>query len=117
MTPAEVAPPGAAYTGIHKVRATATAKNKAFSVDVPAGKKAWAHLCKSHAGVMRRCYIDLADNPFPKLPTPRHHRLKGKRLRDFWEWEVGGGERVRYKAGADGSPVVVYAGPAPSSTH
>lgn len=66
---------------------------------------------------MRRCYIDLADRPFPTLPTPRHHRLKGKRLRDFWEWEVGSGERVRYKRGPDGEPVVVYAGPAPSDTH
>ena len=39
------------------------------------------------------------------------------RLKDFWEWEVGGGERVRYKRGPDGAPVVVYAGPAPSDTH
>ena len=92
MTPAEVAPPGAPYTGLHKVRATSSAK------------KGWAHLCKSHAGVMRRCYIDIADAPFPKLPAPRHHQLKGKKLRDFWEWEVGGGERVRYKVGPTGHP-------------
>ena len=105
MTPAEVAPPGATYKGLHTVRATSS------------GKKGWAHLCQSHPGTMRRCYMDLADRPFPKLATPRHHRLRGRKLRDFWEWEVGGGERVRYKAGADGSPVVVYAGPSPSDTH
>lgn len=105
MTPSEVSAPGTSYKGVHTVRATAR------------GKKGWEHLCRSHAGTMRRCYVDLADHPFPRLPTPRHHRLQGKKLRDFWEWEVGGGERVRYKAGPDGSPVVVYAGPAPSDTH
>jgi hypothetical protein len=42
--------------------------------------------------------------------------LKG-RFREFWEWEVGGGERVRYKKHSDGNPVVVYAGPSPADTH
>ncbi len=65
---------------------------------------------------MRICYIELADRPFPAFPGPRHHALKGK-LRDFWEYEVGGGERVRYKRGNDGNPLVVYAGSAPSDTH
>lgn len=69
---------------------------------------------------MRRCYVELADKPFPRTQLPRHHRLKG-RLRDFWEYEVGGGERVRYKMGEKGEAkncaVVVYAGPAPSDTH
>jgi hypothetical protein len=65
---------------------------------------------------MRRCYIELADNPFPPFPTPRHHEMKG-RLAGVWEYEVGGGERVRYKRGEDGQPVVIYAGPAPPDTH
>ena len=65
---------------------------------------------------MRDCYIELADHPFPVFPRSRHHPLKGK-LRDFWEYEVGGGERVRYKRWNDGNPLVVYAGPAPSDTH
>jgi hypothetical protein len=34
-----------------------------------------------------------------------------------WEYEVGGGERIRYKERADGDPVVTYAGPAPPDTH
>lgn len=80
-------------------------------------QRGWEHLCRSHPGTMIRCYVDLADHPFPAARTRRHHRLQGKRLRDFWEWEVGGGERVRYKRGPDGNPVVVYAGPAPSDTH
>ncbi len=65
---------------------------------------------------MRDCYIELADHPFPVFPRSRHHPLKGK-LRDFWEYGVGGGERVRYKRGKDGNPLVMYAGPAPSDTH
>lgn len=64
---------------------------------------------------MRTCYIELADNPFPAFPESRHHRLKGK-LKEFWEYEVGGGERVRYKK-RDDDPLVVYGGPAPSGTH
>jgi hypothetical protein len=34
---------------------------------------------------MRRCYIELADNP----QTNRHHQLKGK-LKGFGEYEVDG---------------------------
>ncbi len=104
----EVEPPGGSYDGTHTVWAT----NK--------GAKGWNKLCQSHAGTMRRCYIDLADHPFPQLPSPRHHRLKG-RLKSFWEWEVGGGSRVRYKPGeadeTEHDPVVVYGGPAPPDTH
>lgn len=101
----EVQPPGGSYAGTHRVWAT----NK--------GKKGWDKLCQSHATNMRRCYVDLADKPFPKLPSQRHHRLKGK-LKDFWEWEVGGGARVRYQAhDTSTDPVVVYGGPPPSDTH
>ncbi len=32
------------------------------------------------------------------MQTNRHHQLKGK-LKGFWEYEVGGGARVRYKRG------------------
>lgn len=74
---------------------------------------------------MRTCYIELADHPFPAFPESRHHRLKG-RLKEFWEYEVGGsarslrlradGERVRYKDRKD-DPLVVYGGPAPPDTH
>ncbi|MFL5963270.1 MAG: hypothetical protein ACJ757_10310 [Gaiellaceae bacterium] len=65
---------------------------------------------------MDRAYREIADNPFPPGNLPRHHELKGK-LRGHWEYEVGGGERIRYKERADGDPVVTYAGPAPSDTH
>ncbi|HWJ51477.1 MAG TPA: hypothetical protein VNR42_10670 [Solirubrobacteraceae bacterium] len=46
------------------------------------------------------------------------HQLKGK-LKGFWEYEVDGGARVRYKRGTDDRVVVlvVDAGPAPSDTH
>lgn len=101
----EVQPPGGTYAGKHRVWATNT------------GRKGWDKLCRSHTGAMRRCYIDLADSPFPKLPAPRHHRLKG-RLRDVWEWEVGGDSRVRYRHALEGpEPVVIYGGPAPPDTH
>jgi hypothetical protein len=65
---------------------------------------------------MERVYRELADSPYPRTYSGRHHRMAG-RLGDFWEFEVGGGERVRYKRGADGDPVIVYAGPAPPDTH
>jgi hypothetical protein len=65
---------------------------------------------------MRRCYIDLADNPFPPGQLRRHHQLKGK-LKGNWEYEVTGGDRVRYKRGPKGEVVVTYAGSAPPDTH
>jgi mRNA-degrading endonuclease YafQ of YafQ-DinJ toxin-antitoxin module len=67
---------------------------------------------------MRRCYIELADNPFPTMQTNRHHQLKGS-LKGFWEYEVDSGARVRYKRGPNDEIVVlvVYAGSAPSDTH
>lgn len=64
---------------------------------------------------MQRCYQELADNPFPPGQLSRHHRLKGK-LKDLWEYEVSGGDRVRYKRGADSDPLVIYAGSHPSDT-
>jgi len=48
----------------------------------------WNTLCQNRPGPMRRCYIELADNPFPPMQTNRHHQLKGK-LKGFWEYEVG----------------------------
>jgi len=71
----------------------------------------WNTLCQNRPGPMRRCYIELADNPFPPVQTNRHHQLKGK-LKGFWEYEVDGGARVRYKRGPDDRVVVlvVYAG-------
>jgi hypothetical protein len=65
---------------------------------------------------METAYRELADNPFPPGPLKRHHQLKGK-LRGHWEYEVAGGERVRYKKGPGGDPLVTYAGPAPPDTH
>lgn len=55
-------------------------------------------------------------NPFPPGNLRRHHELKGK-LRGNWEYEVTGGERIRYKRSADGDPLITYAGPAPPDTH
>lgn len=78
-------------------------------------ERGWHNLCISHAGVMERVYADLTTAPFPVRRTRRHHRLFG-RLKDYWEWEVGGGARVRYKRGPDGNPVVVYAGSHPPDT-
>lgn len=81
----------------------------------------WDKLCRSHRTAMASCYQELAANPFPAWPSPRHHKLKGKRMTQgkgpFWEYEVGGGERVRYKKGPNGEVVVVYAGPSPPDTH
>jgi hypothetical protein len=70
---------------------------------------------------MAKCYEELARNPCPSWPTARHHQLKGRKHAQgngpFWEYEVGGGERVRYKRGENGEAVVVYAGPSPPDTH
>jgi hypothetical protein len=51
------------------------------------------------------------------VQTNRHHQLKGK-LKGFWEYEVDGGARVRYKRGPDDRVVVLvfYAGSAPRPT-
>lgn len=110
MTPKVIAPPSGAKPRKFKVLAANTS-----------ARKQWDKLCKSHAGVMVKCYEELANNPCPAWPTPRHHQLKGKKHKQgngpFWEYEVGGGERVRYKRGPNGEAVVVYAGPAPADTH
>lgn len=98
----EVHPPRGRYNGRHRVFSTV--------------KRQWDILCRSRPGPMRRCYVELADRPYPAAPTRRHHGMKG-RLKDFWEYEVGGAERVRYKRGEDGDPVVSYAGSAPPDTH
>jgi len=42
--------------------------------------------------------------------------MKGK-LKEFWEYEVAGGARVRYKRGINNEIIVVYAGAAPPDTH
>jgi mRNA-degrading endonuclease YafQ of YafQ-DinJ toxin-antitoxin module len=100
----EVYAPKGRYSGRNKVYCTVY--------------REWNKLCQNRPGPMRRCYIELADNPFPSLQTNRQHQLKGK-LKGFWEYEVDGGTRIRYKRGpADRIVVlVVYAGPAPSDTH
>lgn len=99
----EVHPPSGKHDGKHKVYSSVY--------------RDWNKLCQSAPAPMRKCYIELADNAYPPGQLPRHHRLKGKKLKDFWEYEVTGGDRVRYKRGADGGPVVVYAGSAPPDTH
>lgn len=110
MSPKDIAPPKGATAGTHPVRASNTSR-----------KKQWDKLCGSHPGAMADCYKQLAANPCPSWPSPRHHQLKGKKFKQgngpFWEYEVGGGERVRYKRGEDGAAVVVYAGPSPPDTH
>ena len=68
----EVHAPKGRYNGPHKVY------------------RDWNKLCQNRPGPMRRCYIELADNPFPAMQMARHHQLKG-----FWEYEVDGGARVR----------------------
>ena len=98
----EVHPPREEYDGKHKVHSSVY--------------RDWRKLCQSSPGPMRRCYIVLVDHPYPPGQLPRHHRLKG-RLKQCWEYEVSGGDRVRYKRGADGDPIVVYAGSAPPDTH
>jgi hypothetical protein len=103
VSPREVAPhAGEKYEGANKVYSTVA--------------RDWETLCQNMPGPMRRCYIELADNPFPPGQLRRHHRLKGK-LRQFWEYEVSGGDRVRYRRGPNGEVVVVYAGSAPADTH
>jgi hypothetical protein len=110
VSPKDIAPPKGAKKGRHAVLAANTSR-----------KKQWDKLCGSHPGAMVTCYMELATHPCPSWPTQRHHRLKGKKLSQgsgpFWEYEVGGGERVRYKQGPNGEAVVVYAGPAPPDTH
>lgn len=100
----EVDPPRGRYKGRHRVFATKP--------------RQWVKLCQARPGPMRQCYVELADNPFPPGQLPRHHQLKGK-LKGFWEYEVGGGARVRYTRGPEKRVVVlvVYAGPAPPDTH
>lgn len=110
MSPKAIAPPKGAEKGTQPVLAANTSR-----------RKQWDKLCGSHPGAMATCYEELTKNPCPSWPTPRHHRLKGKKHAQgngpFWEYEVGGGERVRYKEGENGEAVVVYAGPAPPDTH
>jgi hypothetical protein len=93
----EVKPPGQPYKGKNRVYATSR------------GERGWRTLCQNKPGPTRTCYIELADRPFPPFPTPRHHRMKGK-LKDFWEYEVTGGDRVRYKESPNGKPLIVHAG-------
>jgi hypothetical protein len=62
-----------------------------------------------------------ARSPQPRATRPqalKNFRLKGK-LKGFWEYEVDGGARVRYKRGPKDRVVVlvVYACPAPPDTH
>jgi len=102
VSPREVGPPGGKHKGRNKVHSSVA--------------RDWNKLCQNKPGPMRRCYIDLADNPFPPGQLRRHHRLK-RELQDFWEYDVTGGDRVRYKRGPNGEVVVVYAGSAPPDTH
>lgn len=103
MTPDELKPPRGTYKGRHKVYGTAR------------GERGWKRLCQSKPGPTRACYIEIADNPFPPSQLPRHHQMKGK-LKGAWEYEVSGGDRVRYKAGPNGDPLVIYAGSHPADT-
>lgn len=98
----EVGPPGGRYEGRHRVFSSVA--------------RDWNRLCQNTPGPMRRCFVELADNPFPPGQLRRHHQLKG-RLKGLWEYEVTGGDRVRYKRGPGGEVVVVYAGSAPADTH
>ncbi len=82
----EVHAPKGRYAGHHKLYCTVY--------------RDWNKLCQNRPGPMRRCYIELTDNPFPPMQTNRHHQMKGK-LKGFWEYEVDGGARVRYKRGPD----------------
>jgi mRNA-degrading endonuclease YafQ of YafQ-DinJ toxin-antitoxin module len=97
----EVHAPKGRYSGRHKVFCTVY--------------RDWSKLCHSRPGPMRRCYIELADNPFPGMQTNRHHQLKGK-LRGFWEYEIDGGARVRYKRGPDDRVVVLVVLPRGNSS-
>lgn len=108
MTPKAIAKPKGAAGGPHPVMAANTSSRQ------------WDVLCVARPTAMAVCYDELATNPCPKWPSRRHHQLKGKRFKQgngpFWEYEVGGGERVRYKQGARGEAVVVYAGAHPADT-
>lgn len=110
MSPREIAAPAGAKRGRHPVMAANNSR-----------RKQWDKLCGSHRGAMADCYTELSQNPCPPWPSRRHHQLKGKRHTQghgpFWEYELGGGERVRYKRGARGEAIVVYAGPSPPDTH
>ena len=97
----EVYAPKGRYPGRHKVYCTVY--------------RDWNKLCQNRPGPMRRCYTELADNPFPPMQTNRHHQLKGK-LKGFWEYEVDGGARVRYKRGPGDRVVVLTAAPTWSSS-
>jgi mRNA-degrading endonuclease YafQ of YafQ-DinJ toxin-antitoxin module len=98
----EVEPPGGKYTGRNKVYSSVW--------------RDWNKLAQRAPGPMRRCYIEIADNPCPPFATPRHHRLQGN-LKEFWEYEVTKGARVRYKRRSDGKIVVTLVTSAPSDTH
>lgn len=103
MTPRELQPPRGRYKGKNKIYGTAS------------GARGWVKLCQSKPGPMRSCYIELADNPFPPGQRRRHHQMKGK-LKGTWEYEVAGGDRVRYKGGPKGEVLVIYAGSHPADT-
>jgi mRNA-degrading endonuclease YafQ of YafQ-DinJ toxin-antitoxin module len=75
----EVHAPKGRYKGRHRVFSTVY--------------RDWSKLCQNRPGPMRRCYIELADNPFPAMQTNRHHQLKCS-LKGFWEYEVDSGAQL-----------------------
>lgn len=112
MSPRPIPPPPGVTRGRFAVLAANTRK-----------RNQWDRLRGSHGQAMSRCYEELSANPCLCIRpgSARHHQLKGKKFQQgagpFWEYEVGGGARVRYKRGTKGEAVVVYAGPAPADTH
>ena len=64
--------------------------------------KGWDELCQQAPANTKNAWLLMRSNPAPSLPTPRHHRLKGKaaygehrgRSMSCWQIEVTSGGRV-----------------------
>jgi hypothetical protein len=82
--------------------------------------KGWEELCRHASGNLRRCFEVIRDNPRPRPPTSRQHRLDGSlakgeyrgRVLERWQFEVTGGARIWYLVDeADQTVWIVWAGP------
>ncbi|MEO6089607.1 MAG: hypothetical protein ABIQ18_41520 [Umezawaea sp.] len=81
--------------------------------------KGWDELSRQAAHNTREAWLAMRSNPDPRLPTARHHQLKGSlatcvregRTLPRWQVEVTGGGRIWYLLDVERRTVwIVHAG-------